>query len=128
MTTTTPQTQERSSEGMSTTTDQATSTVHMCPPDGEGTMPCCGATPFERYASDERMTLDPELVTCGRDLEYGVQAFVNGDIFEANPGQWRLVHFDPCPNKRKRARCESQYHHWGRGDHAVPLDADWSPR
>jgi hypothetical protein len=36
--------------------------VHLCPPEGSGIMPCCGRTPFE--ATDDRMTLDPALVTC----------------------------------------------------------------
>jgi len=37
-------------------------TVHLCPPEGSGTMPCCGASPFER--TGDRMTLDPRRVTC----------------------------------------------------------------
>jgi hypothetical protein len=38
--------------------------VHQCPPGDAGTMPCCGRTPFE-VSPGERITLDPELVTCG---------------------------------------------------------------
>ena len=38
-------------------------TVHACPPDGLGLMPCCGRTPFEVPRTD-RLTLDPALVTC----------------------------------------------------------------
>lgn len=37
-------------------------TVHQCPPDGSGIMPCCGRTPFE--VSADRMADDPALVTC----------------------------------------------------------------
>ena len=43
--------------------------THACPvpfaEGGDGTMPCCGLTPFEvpRY---HRITLDPALVTCGK--------------------------------------------------------------
>ena len=40
--------------------------THMCPPKRSGTMPCCGFPPFERRS--DRMTLDPELVTCGADF------------------------------------------------------------
>lgn len=39
---------------------------HRCPPDGSGVMPCCGRTPFEVPHSD-RMTLNPDEVTCGTD-------------------------------------------------------------
>lgn len=42
-----------------------TETTHQCPPEGSGTMPCCDRTPFEVPDSD-RMTLEPELVTCTR--------------------------------------------------------------
>jgi len=38
-------------------------TVHRCPEDDSGVMPCCGLTPFEVPLTD-RMTLDPTLVTC----------------------------------------------------------------
>jgi hypothetical protein len=37
-------------------------TVHMCPPEGTGMMPCCDLPPFERMG--DRITLDPKLVTC----------------------------------------------------------------
>jgi hypothetical protein len=41
--------------------------THLCPPDGgDGLFPCCGLTPFE-VPSWHRMTLDPALVTCGKD-------------------------------------------------------------
>lgn len=36
--------------------------VHMCPPEGEPQFPCCDGWPLERLA--DRMTLDPNLVTC----------------------------------------------------------------
>jgi hypothetical protein len=39
-----------------------TETVHACPPDGSGLMPCCGRTPFE--VPKERITIYPRLVTC----------------------------------------------------------------
>lgn len=39
--------------------------IHRCPPAGEGTMPCCGRTPFEVSRSDG-MTIDPDAVTCVR--------------------------------------------------------------
>jgi hypothetical protein len=37
-------------------------TVHRCPTDRSGVMPCCGRTPFE--APGDRMTLCNDLVTC----------------------------------------------------------------
>ena len=37
--------------------------THMTPPAGSGVMPCCGLPPFERR--NDRITNDPELVTCG---------------------------------------------------------------
>lgn len=40
-----------------------TAVTHECPPEGRGTMPCCGLTPFEVPRTD-RMTLDESLVTC----------------------------------------------------------------
>ena len=43
---------------------EVTETTHRCPPDGEGTMPCCGRTPFEVPRSG-RMTEDASLVNCG---------------------------------------------------------------
>ena len=46
------------------TVDQsAPETIHACPPDGSGLMPCCGKTPFELPRSD-RMTANPAAVTC----------------------------------------------------------------
>jgi len=42
-------------------------TIHRCPPEGSGEMPCCGRTPFE--VLDDRMTVDPMLVTCGTDVD-----------------------------------------------------------
>ncbi|MBX7464922.1 hypothetical protein K1Y80_02350 [Streptomyces sp. MAG02] len=38
-------------------------TVHACPPDGSGLMPCCGRTPFELGAL-ERLTEHGPAVTC----------------------------------------------------------------
>lgn len=43
--------------------DDADGPMHMCPPDGAVTMPCCGRTPFEVPRSD-RMTIYSEDVTC----------------------------------------------------------------
>jgi len=37
--------------------------VHQCPVGDDGWTPCCDRTPFELPRSD-RMTLDPDLVTC----------------------------------------------------------------
>jgi hypothetical protein len=37
--------------------------VHLAPPDNQALMPCCGRTPFE-LSNTDRLTLDPELVTC----------------------------------------------------------------
>lgn len=37
--------------------------VHECPPIGSGLTLCCNRTPFELPITD-RMTLQPELVTC----------------------------------------------------------------
>lgn len=42
-------------------------TVHACPPEGSGIMPCCGKTPFEASRRD-RMTVDENDVTCKRLL------------------------------------------------------------
>ena len=44
------------------TTNPQTITVHACPPDGSGLMPCCGRTPFE--TPGDRMTANPDDVTC----------------------------------------------------------------
>ncbi len=41
--------------------------VHACPLSDGGLMPCCGLTPFE-VPGWHRMTLDPELVTCGKPV------------------------------------------------------------
>lgn len=41
-----------------------TDTVHAGPNDDEGVTPCCGKSPFE-LPGDDRMTYDPEKVTCG---------------------------------------------------------------
>lgn len=38
-------------------------TVHECPPDGSGIMPCCGRTPSESPTTD-RLTANVNLVTC----------------------------------------------------------------
>lgn len=40
-----------------------TEVTHACPPVGSGVTPCCGRTPFE-LPRDDKMTLDPGLVTC----------------------------------------------------------------
>lgn len=42
-----------------------TGVVHACPPGDEGVTPCCHVPPFELPMTD-RMTLDPELVTCSK--------------------------------------------------------------
>lgn len=42
--------------------------VHACPPRGSGVMPCCGKSPFE-VTRTHRITLNPALVTCGREQE-----------------------------------------------------------
>jgi len=39
-------------------------TVHLCPHAGRSVMPCCGKLVLEAPRTD-RITLDPELVTCG---------------------------------------------------------------
>ncbi|AXH66197.1 hypothetical protein SEA_SATIS_36 [Streptomyces phage Satis] len=39
------------------------STVHACPPDGSGIMPCCGRTPMD-VPLTERISLDGTTVTC----------------------------------------------------------------
>jgi hypothetical protein len=36
--------------------------THACPVGDSNVMPCCGRTPFERI--QDRITLDPALVTC----------------------------------------------------------------
>lgn len=40
--------------------------VHAVPPPGSGLMPCCKKTPFEVSGTD-RMTNDPDKVTCGAE-------------------------------------------------------------
>jgi hypothetical protein len=45
------------------------SVIHICPPKGWFTMPCCGQTPFDTPLTD-RMTMDPGLVTCHADLDF----------------------------------------------------------
>lgn len=49
--------------------------THACPPDGSGTTPCCGRTPFE--IAGDRMTTESSLVTCGttRDTEQPAYAW-----------------------------------------------------
>ena len=37
--------------------------THRCPPEGTGTMPCCGRTP-RQVPLWHRLTLDPSMVTC----------------------------------------------------------------
>jgi hypothetical protein len=37
--------------------------IHVCPPDGYATTPCCGKSPFDLPRTD-RLTLDPSRVTC----------------------------------------------------------------
>ena len=44
---------------------EATEKVHDCPRNGESVTLCCGRSPFELPRTD-RMTLDPDLVTCNR--------------------------------------------------------------
>lgn len=39
-------------------------TVHMCPPTGGFVTPCCAKSPFDLPIWEDRITLDPELVTC----------------------------------------------------------------
>lgn len=41
---------------------QLVDTIHRCPPEGSGVMPCCGVPAFEKRS--ERITNDPALVTC----------------------------------------------------------------
>jgi hypothetical protein len=40
--------------------------VHLCPPDGSGLTPCCGAAPFEIPRGD-RLTAVDDAVTCEGD-------------------------------------------------------------
>lgn len=40
-------------------------TVHACPPEGSGVMPCCGRTPFEAPRI-HRISSDPDAVTCSK--------------------------------------------------------------
>ena len=55
-----------------------------------------------------------------------IQAFLaDGNVFEAAPGEWREVYCEECPDPL--GRCDSEYHHFGRGDHMVPVDPGWSP-
>lgn len=55
----------------------------------------------------------------------GVQVFAP-DLSETEPGQWRFVRFEPCPRGRSRRFCKDENHHWGRGDHVVPLHPEWN--
>jgi hypothetical protein len=54
----------------------------------------------------------------------GVQVF-HPDIMEIEAGDWRFVRYEPCPLGRNRKNCKSEHHHWGRGDHVVPVNPDW---
>ena len=55
----------------------------------------------------------------------GVQAFYP-DILEIPAGQWRFVRYEPCPlGPIKKKTCPDEHHHWGRGDHVVPVNPDW---
>ena len=38
--------------------------THACPPDGKSLTPCCGQSPWEMHPWRNRITTDPELVTC----------------------------------------------------------------
>lgn len=44
--------------------------THLCPPEGESLMPCCGHTPYEVPRTD-RLAMDADLVTCGLHPETG---------------------------------------------------------
>lgn len=52
-------------EGEAANIAEHRSVVHLSPLKDSGIMPCCGRTPFE-VPSTDRMTLEPEQVTCGR--------------------------------------------------------------
>ena len=55
----------------------------------------------------------------------GVQVF-EPDIIEVPPGYYRFVRYEPCPLGRRRKHCTNEHHHWGRGDHVVPLHPEWN--
>jgi hypothetical protein len=61
--------------------------------------------------------------TVAEEPKPSIQAFVNGDIIEAGPSEWREVYYEDCPTPG--APCDSEFHHYGRGDHLVPVDPDW---
>lgn len=56
--------------------------THMCPAKGSNIMSCCGLSPFERMS--DRITLDPDLVTCLADRPRGMGAWFAGQYRAAN--------------------------------------------
>lgn len=57
--------------------------------------------------------------------DIGVQDFASGNLTVMEEGQYRYVRFEDCPSVDET--CDSEHHHYGRGDHVVPLDPDWIP-
>lgn len=92
--------------------------------------PACTGEPPYTYTEQKAEALvdrafDSPVVTDALNADVGVQVFTDDDIVEASSGEYRYVRFEECPSDPDE-RCQSEYHHWGRGDHVVPLDPDWS--
>ena len=90
---------------------------------------CIGDPPYT-YTQEKAETLvdrafESPVVLNALNAEVGVQDFASGNLTVMEPGEYRYVRFEECPTDPDE-RCQSEYHHWGRGDHVVPLDPDWS--
>ncbi len=68
--------------------------VHLCPPGDENLTPCCGRSPLGLIG--DRITLDPELVTCrgGRGVLESVARNVQTVVEPVETKAW--VPGDPC--------------------------------
>lgn len=72
--------------------------THRCPPSGSGLTPCCNRTPFELPRS-HRITLDPQLVTCGKSAtpccdQHGVGNHDSSEHDRADPDMIRTQSWD----------------------------------
>lgn len=92
----------RGQRGGHTRAEEATmpEVTHQCPPTGGSVMPCCGKTPFE-VSQWDRITLDPELVTCRPDARSLTRVSVwcrHGVCHPADPaGSYRDPRVRPAP-------------------------------
>jgi hypothetical protein len=91
---------------------------------------CIGEPPYTRTAEQAAslvdQAFDSPIVANALEAHIGVQDFASGNLTVMEPGEYRYVRFEDCPTDPDE-RCRSEYHHYGRGDHVVPLDPDWVP-